>query len=182
MRNCRVFLSSADSLIGVIINGGVEVSVEGNIFLGVSSGTTAVYRDAAALAEKTCVVHNNKYWDGISNNDRRDLAPTVRGETTAGTATYTNQSGIYTHSGDKVDFTMRVAWSASDASGNLIISGLPFTASQNAVFHVMSVSGSLQPIVAYVIAGFSQIRLRNASGVTQIASSGDLYISGSYFI
>ncbi len=182
MRNCRVFLSSTDSTIGVIINGGVEVSVEGNIFLGVSSGTTAVFRDAAALAEKTCVIHNNKYWDGISNSDRRNLAPTVRGETTVGTTTYTHQSGIYTHSGDKVDFTMRVAWSASDASGNLIVSGLPLAASQNAVFSVMSVSGSMQPIVAYILAGFPQIRLRGAAGPTQAAASGDLFISGSYFV
>lgn len=182
MRNCRVYLSSSDSTIGVIINGGVEVSVEGNVFLGVSSGTTAVFRDAAALAEKTCVVHNNKYWDGIANNEKRNLAPTVRGETTVGTATYTNQSGIYTHSGDKVDFTMRAAWSASDGAGNLIVAGLPFTASQNCVFPVMSVAGSLAPIVAYILAGSSQIRFRDSSGVTQIASSGDLYISGSYFI
>jgi len=182
MKNCRVSLSSADSTIGVIINGGVEVSVENNIFLGISSGTTAVFRDAAALAEKTCVVHNNKYWDGITNNEKRNLAPTVRGETTVGTTTYTNQSGVYTHSGDKVDFTMRVAWSASDAAGNLLVLGLPFTASQNTVFPVMCVSGSLAPVIAYVVAGSSQIRLRNASSVTQAASSGDLYISGSYFI
>lgn len=182
MRNCRVFLSSADSTIGVIINGGVEVSVEGNVFLGNSSGTAAVFRDSAALSEKTCIVSNNKYWDGISNSERRNLTPTVRGETTVGTTTYTNQSGIYTHSGDKVDFTIRVAWSASDGTGNLIVAGLPFTASQNEIFPVMSVSGSLAPIVAYILAGSSQIRFRNASGVTQIASTGDLYIAGSYFI
>lgn len=182
MRNCRVFLSSADSTIGVIINGGVEVSVEGNVFLGVSSGTTAVFRDAAALAEKTCVVHNNKYWDGITDNEKRNLKPTIRGETTVGTTTYINQSGVYTQSGDKVDFTIRVAWSASDATGNLLVLGLPIAASQNTVFPIMSVAGSLQPIIAYVLAGSSQIRLRNASSVTQTAASGDLYISGSYFI
>lgn len=182
MRNCRVHLSSADSLIGVNIYGGVEVSVEGNVFLGTSSGTTAVYRDDAALAEKTCVVHNNRYWDGISNSDIRNLAPTVRGNTIVGTTTYTQQTGVYTHSGNKVDFTMRVAWSASDASGNLVIPGLPLAASQNAVFSVMDASGSMQPIVAYILAGFPQILLRGAEGPIQVTAKGDLYISGSYFI
>jgi len=182
MRDCRVFLSSGDSTIGVIINGGAEVSVEGCTFLGASSGTAAVYRDAAALADKTCVVKGNKYWDGIANSDVRSLSPTVRGETTVGTGTYTNQSGVYSQSDNAIDFTMRVAWSAHDGTGNLIVAGLPFAATQNAVFQVMSTTGTLSPIVAYVLAGASQIRFRTSSGVTQIASTGDLYIAGSYFI
>jgi len=181
MRNCRVFLSSGDSTIGVIINGGNEVSVEGCTFLGVSSGTTAVYRDAAALADKTCVVKGNKYLDGIANSDVRSLSPTVRGETTVGTGTYTNQSGIYSQSDNAIDFTMRVAWSAHDGTGNLIVAGLPFAATQNAVFQVMSTTGTLSPIVAYVLAGASQIRFRTSSGVLQMATSGDLYVTGRYY-
>lgn len=181
MRDCRVFLSSGDSTIGVIINGGNEVSVEGCTFLGASSGTTAVYRDAAALADKSCVVKGNKYWDGIANSDVRSLSPTVRGETTVGTGTYTNQSGVYSQSDNAVEFTMRVAWSAHDGTGNLIVAGLPFAATQNAVFQVMSTTGTLSPIVAYVLAGASQIRFRTSSGVLQMASSGDLYVSGKYY-
>lgn len=182
MRNCRVYLSSGDSTIGVIINGGTEVTVEGNTFSGISSGTTAIYRDAAALANKSCFVGKNTYWDGVSNSDVRTLAPAIRGDANVGTAVYTKQTGAYERVGNSLNFTMHVAWSSTDATGNLLVTGLPFVATYDTVFPVMSVTGPLTPIVAYVLAGTSQLRFRNASSVTQVAASGDLYISGQYLI
>jgi hypothetical protein len=53
--------------------------------------------------------------------------PTVTGQTTAGTTTYTAQTGNYERVGNLVTVTFYVAYTATTGTGNLLISGLPFT-------------------------------------------------------
>lgn len=53
------------------------------------------------------------------------FTPVVQGTTTAGTATYTRQDGVYTLIGNVVNFTMSVEWSGHTGTGNMIVSGLP---------------------------------------------------------
>lgn len=52
--------------------------------------------------------------------------PVVIGSTTAGTGTYTTQSGSYTKIGRFVTVNCDLAWSAHTGTGNLVITGLPF--------------------------------------------------------
>lgn len=47
--------------------------------------------------------------------------PTAYGTTTAGSYTYTAQQGEYTLSGNRIEITARVAWSATTGTGNLQI-------------------------------------------------------------
>jgi hypothetical protein len=54
--------------------------------------------------------------------------PTVIGTTVAGTATYTLQLGRYTKIGNIVNLYFACAWSSGTGTGNLRISGLPFSA------------------------------------------------------
>jgi hypothetical protein len=54
--------------------------------------------------------------------------PTVIGTTVAGTATYTTQLGRYTKIGNIVNLYFAVNWSSGTGTGNLRISGLPFSA------------------------------------------------------
>lgn len=56
--------------------------------------------------------------------------PVIVGSTSAGTGTYTTQTGRYTRIGRTVHFTAYVVWTAHTGTGNMYISGLPF-ASEN---------------------------------------------------
>lgn len=52
---------------------------------------------------------------------------TIIGSTTAGTASYAARTGNYTKVGNVVHFDIYLSWSAGTGTGNLLISGLPFT-------------------------------------------------------
>lgn len=56
------------------------------------------------------------------------FTPTVQGSTTAGTCTYTVQSGKYQRIGNVITFQLNVGWSGHTGTGNIEIKGLPFTA------------------------------------------------------
>jgi hypothetical protein len=53
--------------------------------------------------------------------------PVVVGTTTSGTGTYTTQLGTYTKIGRVVTLQCTLAWSAHTGTGNIAISGIPFT-------------------------------------------------------
>jgi hypothetical protein len=63
-----------------------------------------------------------------SNSDVEGLfTPTAFGTTAAGTATYTKRYGNYTKIGKRVFFNIALSWSGHTGTGDLKISGLPFT-------------------------------------------------------
>ena len=53
--------------------------------------------------------------------------PAIEGTTTAGSGTYSNQVGRYTKIGNQVTIWARLSWSAHTGTGNMVISGFPFT-------------------------------------------------------
>jgi hypothetical protein len=53
--------------------------------------------------------------------------PVVSGSTTAGSATYTIQQGVYTKIGNVVRWNARVGYTGHTGTGNMLIWGLPFT-------------------------------------------------------
>jgi len=70
------------------------------------------------------------------NGNIRDFTPTVVGLTTAGTGTYSYQSGIYLRQGLLVDYWFDVSWTAHTGAGNLGV-GLPYQcrSQANTVWH-----------------------------------------------
>jgi hypothetical protein len=68
--------------------------------------------------------------------------PTVIGSSTAGTASYTSQSARYTKTGRMVQIELYVFWSGGTGTGNLLISGLPFSAANSSTFPALSVAGA----------------------------------------
>lgn len=56
------------------------------------------------------------------------IVPTIVGKTTAGTGTYTVQSGDYTKIGNVVYFSIQLGWTAHTGTGDLRVAGLPFVA------------------------------------------------------
>lgn len=59
------------------------------------------------------------------------FSPTVTGSATAGTGTYTDQYGVYFKIGSMVMYQIDLTWTAHTGTGNLQISGLPFTTANN---------------------------------------------------
>lgn len=57
--------------------------------------------------------------------------PTVIGTSTAGTATYSIRKGYYTRIGRNVTIYLTLSWSAGTGTGDLKVSGLPFTANSD---------------------------------------------------
>ena len=55
------------------------------------------------------------------------FTPIVSGTTTAGTGTYTQQAGQYTRIGNRLFFVINLGWTAHTGTGNMFISGFPFT-------------------------------------------------------
>lgn len=186
VRNCRFFLSSDDSLIGINITGsGNEISIKGNVFLGISSGTTAVFRSAAALENRTCVVCDNEYWDGITNSDISNITPGVKGTLTKGTTTITGASGKYTRDSKYVHFDIDVNWSAATGTGNLAITGMPFINNTGQPIPVtVSVSTSSLTTVtsAYIPTGASDVLLRAGSSLVGVVGNGSVSLSGSMML
>jgi hypothetical protein len=67
--------------------------------------------------------------------------PTIFGETTVGTTTYTAQNGSYTKIGRLVYVTYYVAWSAATGTGSMCLGNLPFT-SGGSVSNLNSIAAS----------------------------------------
>ena len=53
--------------------------------------------------------------------------PTISGSTTAGTGTYNAQGGLYTKVGNIVNVQIYINLASHTGTGNILISGLPFT-------------------------------------------------------
>ena len=63
----------------------------------------------------------------LDDYEEGTFTPTIIGGTTAGTATYTQQTGQYTKIGNRVLISIRVGYNSGTGTGALNIGGLPFT-------------------------------------------------------
>jgi hypothetical protein len=74
---------------------------------------------------------------GAANNlddyEEGTWTPAFGGETTAGTTTYTQREGYYTKVGNTVHASLIAAVSSATGTGNMAITGLPFSAAEEAV-------------------------------------------------
>ena len=66
------------------------------------------------------------------------FVPTYEGATTAGVTTYTTQSGHYWLFGPLCIVRAELNWTAATGTGNVVLGGLPFAASQTVAFAVMT--------------------------------------------
>lgn len=138
--------------------------------------------------------------DGVSKkayfSQSGTWVPVVYGTTTAGTGTYTAQSGYYNIIGEICFYTAYLSWSAHTGSGNIRISGLPFVAKTDAAPH--TISGSTYHSGLSLSAGYTLfVTTNNATDILslkQVPSGGGtasdvpidtsafLIVSGFYFV
>jgi hypothetical protein len=122
------------------------------------------------------------------------FTPTVQGSTTAGTCTYTVQSGNFQRVGNVVTFQLQVGWSGHTGTGNIEIKGLPFT-SKNAFFALSAMpNGITLPagrVLSAAILGAADIVFLTSTPTDgtsgtyaqlSLASftAGNVFVSGSY--
>ena len=65
--------------------------------------------------------------NALDDYEEGTFTPSVEGSTSAGTASYTVQSGNYTKIGRQVSISIDLLWSSGTGTGSLRITGLPFT-------------------------------------------------------
>ena len=184
LTNCNILTTpGTDSAIGVIINGGDNVVVKNNTFLG--NGTDSIFRDAAALANKSCVVAGNNYVGTSPNADVRSFTPTILGSGTVGAGTYTKQSGEWSCDGVWADFEIEVSWSDHTGTGNILVYNLPFVGSANRRHPVAIWVGTsnLNGVTSAIIDGNSGgIKIFSGSSQTPMVGNGTIAIKGRYRI
>lgn len=143
------------------------------------------------------------YVGGTSSNylmnefKKGSFTPVVTGGTTAGSATYSTQVGRYTRIGDTVNFTLQLVWSSHTGTGDIKVTGLPYTSEdssgQHYVFSVATDGGLTytdgDSLLARLQANSNEITVETEDGagnngaVTLASnSSGRLNITGQYFI
>jgi len=117
------------------------------------------------------------------------FTPVIEGSTTAGTGTYTTQSGSYQKIGNWVSFRILLDWTAHTGTGNFIISGLPFTAANTrptpCTILPSNITYTGDFIVGRIIHNTDTIQIMNcttaaASSNVPIDTVGIVFISGFY--
>lgn len=133
----------------------------------------------------------------LDDYEEATFTPVVRGVTTAGVGTYTEQKGTATKTGDRVDFTINVTWSAHTGTGGTEVIGLPFTVASGGVnpryvpVTIVQAGGPApgagKARIAFIDATANVVQLREFDPATSvvtnanaITAAGTFYISGSY--
>ncbi len=120
--------------------------------------------------------------------------PVIIGTTTAGTGTYTTQTGSYTKIGNQVTLHLTLTWTAHTGTGNMRISGLPFTvgsylsAGSVGLCDAISLTAS-NSLAVYSLTAEARLALvqnptggGTAAGVPMDTSAGPLVISITYTV
>lgn len=131
--------------------------------------------------------------NSLDDYEEGTFTPTIVGTTVAGTGTYTVQIGRYTKIGNRVLYSVTILWTAHTGTGNMELTGLPFTsqATANNIPSVSITSSNLTvPANSYptavVVNNSTSIRfysvLTGGSTIANLAldTAATLYLSGHY--
>jgi len=128
----------------------------------------------------------------FSDYEEGTWTPVIEGTTTAGTGTYTVQSGRYTKIGNRVFFDCNVVWSAHTGTGNMYLAGFPFVPALvfraiPAVTWDITQTGGKAPCIVFGSGSFLKANIAeygNSGAYANIAmdTSGQILVNGSYEI
>jgi len=100
---------------GNLLVGVVTVNANGGV-LQLKSGITFPATQVAATDVNT-----------LDDYEEGTFTPVIAGFSSAGVGVYTQQSGFYTKIGNRVLFSISIAWTAHTGTGPMLITALPFT-------------------------------------------------------
>jgi hypothetical protein len=129
----------------------------------------------------------------LDDYEEGTFTPTIIGSTSAGTGTYAGggQVGTYTKIGRLVNVSIYLEWTAHTGTGNMYISGLPFTpASETAgsigLINNITLSANNVPFVMTALDGtirFWQSPVAGGGGAyVSIDTSAWVYVSANYTV
>jgi hypothetical protein len=125
----------------------------------------------------------------LDDYEEATFTPVVQGSTVAGSATYSAQSGRFTKIGNVVLFNYYVAYSGHTGTGNLLLTGLPFTAGADpvAVSVWMSTLTFTGQVVGFVENSATRVVLYNAgsglgSSIVTMDAAATILVSGLYYV
>jgi hypothetical protein len=115
--------------------------------------------------------------NALDDYEEGTWTPVMEGTSSAGTGTYTQQIGSYTKIGNRVMFNCRVAWSAHTGTGDMFISGLPFSVGQFSSFAARVSGMTVSAGKFYVDQTSNKLVIEET-----LDTSADFIISGQYRI
>ena len=129
----------------------------------------------------------------LDDYEEGTFTATITGSSTAGTASYSVQIGRYTKIGNRVLFQIYIAYSGGTGTGNLQVSGLPFTSnstSNNLPVLSVGLSNIVLPAIsvcwAYVANNSTTIVMSSypsgggAAASVSYDAAGDILLAGHY--
>jgi hypothetical protein len=129
----------------------------------------------------------------LEDYEEGTFTPTVIGSTTAGTATYSHQKGLYTKIGRAVTVQIYLNWSSGTGAGNLKISNLPFTQFSSSGYYASAAIGEYSNIsgtAGHTLCGiglpstvdmqFSENDFNSAPTVTTYDAAGYIILTMTY--
>jgi hypothetical protein len=129
----------------------------------------------------------------LDDYEEGTFTPAIYGTSTAGTGTYSRQTGTYTKIGNRVYFSIYIIWSAHTGTGDMNINGLPFTSnSSNFSPCALRLNNltltSLNVLSPWVVDNTATVSLQQyptgggTSNAVAMDTSAELSVSGHYFV
>jgi len=171
----------------------LRITSAGDVGIGTTSPASKLHVNG--LTRSTSGINFNASGGStLSSYEEGTWTPTVIGVTTSGTASYAVQVAQYTKIGNTVYATCFVTWSGHTGTGEIQISGLPFTATGDVVSQIPTGAGyaadfnfgaNATQIVPFVFGGLSVISWRgvinnNTRLIPNVSASGSLGASVVY--
>jgi hypothetical protein len=133
--------------------------------------------------------------NALDDYEEGTFTPTIVGNATAGTATYTVQTARYTKIGRMVQYEFWVGWNSGTGTGGLQVSGLPFTAASSSTFPAATIGSAVDIaltadhyLAGYIGSNTTTIALYEvptgggANNDCPYDAAGQLIISGTYSV
>ena len=129
----------------------------------------------------------------LDDYEEGTFTPAIFGSSTAGTGTYSRQTGTYTKIGNRVYFSIYIIWSAHTGTGDMNINGLPFTSNGSNFspcalrLNNLSLTAS-NVLTTWVVDNTTNVSLQQyatgggASNAVSMDTSAEIAVSGHYFV
>ena len=129
----------------------------------------------------------------LDDYEEGTFTPAIYGTSTAGTGTYSRQTGTYTKIGNRVYFSIYIIWSAHTGTGDMNINGLPFTSNSSnfspCALRINNLSlTALNVLTTWIVDNTTNVSLQQyatgggASSAVAMDTSAEIAVSGHYFI
>jgi hypothetical protein len=205
-----LYLNDITRRVGIeTTNPATKFHVQGSAYISDNLGIGTISPGAKLHVSSGNIKVDNTYGIDFSSNsnvagmtsellddyEEGTFTPTVIGTTTAGSGTYTAQTGFYTKLGNRVLFQLYLVWTAHTGTGSLRATGLPFTSSNQTNSHAAitlryddivtnvdaTITGYISPNTVTVILNQASPTANNAANIP-MDTAGGLMIAGHYYV